>query len=222
MMDDLELEENKTTRYIAKKLITKNDSIDTTYKGKKVINSSMEPTGMAKATINENNGTIEIEKYDPEWCGEVNLNVEAIDADDSSYCYCNDYTVQFLDAEGSMHSYSEMGDDIEYLSDESYDDIAGGGYGPIAKSVTVTVAKGKQKNKGEVYLSGASSAYAKKTVLNGKGSVTAQTYKHGSGMVFRVTAFRSKTTATGPYTYSMRVNKTKHSWYQVKIKVYFK
>lgn len=142
--EENEIEEEGTTRYFAKKLITEKDSIDATFKGQKVINASIEPQGVVKAIINEQTGTVEFEKYDPEWCGEISLNLEASDNDELNNQYINDYTVQFLVSNGSgapMQLTQGMPEDIEFLSNEEEEDVEGGnsnGRGVVYISTNVT------------------------------------------------------------------------------------
>lgn len=89
------MNEQEITRCISKKLITQNNHTDSTFMGAEVTSCSIEPQGVVKATVNQLNGVVGFDRYDPTWQGEVDLHLETTDGEGSSYNYINNYKVEF-------------------------------------------------------------------------------------------------------------------------------
>ncbi len=148
------MNETISTRYISKKLITKNENTSSTFLGEKVDNCSITPNGVVKATVNEKRGVVEFSKYDPEWTGEVDFNLETTDAEENKYI--NDYKVEFnesfaedeeidIDEEDDDEEIEmipeEDDDEVETLSDEDEEETTGGATSTTYKTVYITKGK---------------------------------------------------------------------------------
>lgn len=90
-----ELQCEEKVNYVSKSVVTQENETDITFKGNEVINYSIVPEGVAKASINTLKGIVTFEKYDPDWCGEVTLNLETQQGDDSSQHYVHNFSINF-------------------------------------------------------------------------------------------------------------------------------
>lgn len=140
------------TRRISKKLITVNEYTDSTFKGIEILNCTITPSGVAKATVNKRKGIVSLEKYDPTWCGKVSLSIEAIDGNTE---YINDYSIhfngigfkdtendtgaEFEDTGSETARYADT--DVEPLSDDEEYEISGGSLHPQTRGKKILISK---------------------------------------------------------------------------------
>ncbi len=132
--------QEKEKNCITKKLFTDSDFIETGFDGNEVVSSTITPKGVAKARIDLRNGIVTIEKRDSDFTGEVTLEFETTDGNDS---YKNNYTIAFKESEAEKieeddvvelddedeveEIYDDSDDGVELLSDEEEEDTSGAG-----------------------------------------------------------------------------------------------
>lgn len=150
------MEENDTirTRYIAKKLISGNESVSSTFLGTEVLGYEMQPAGVVKATVDTTKGVVNFERYHLDWSGEVALNLETKDKEDSGTKYVNDYTVQFKKiSDANMVSIlshinyqneTALPDvEVTSLTEEEEEMVAGGGLKSALESIYASNSNSK-------------------------------------------------------------------------------